>query len=332
MALLDVVESVASSTTFSGVVRVDVAGEVIVERAFGLADRAYEIPMRVDHRLAIASGTKVFTTLAVLRLVVDGALALDTTARSLLGDDLPLIADDVTVEHLLSHRSGIGDYIDEDVLDGVDDYVLTVAPHELTAAEDYLKVLDGHPTKFEAGTSFSYCNGGYVVLAILAERATGCAYPALVHDAVVGPAGLADTGFERSDERPADVAVGYLAATGLRSNVLHLPVLGAGDGGLVSTVADVHRLWDALLGGRIVPDAVVAEMSRPRSTSPASGLRYGLGLWLAAAGGALTLEGCDAGISFRSTHDPQRHVTNTVLSNTGDGAWPMTKAIAAALD
>ncbi len=104
--LHDSVDRIAAETAFSGVVRVDRAGETELSTAYGLADRAHGVPNTVETRFAIASGTKGLTALAVMSLVERGTLELGTTARSLLGDDLPLIADDVTVEHLLAHRSG----------------------------------------------------------------------------------------------------------------------------------------------------------------------------------------------------------------------------------
>ena len=76
----------------------------MLAKAYGMADRGHGIPNTVDTRFAIASGTKGLTALAVMSLVEDGTLELATPARSLLGDDLPLIDDDVTVEHLLAHR------------------------------------------------------------------------------------------------------------------------------------------------------------------------------------------------------------------------------------
>ena len=69
----------------------------------------------------------------------------------MLGGDLPLIDDDVTIEHLLAHRSGIGDYLDEDGEVDLTDYLMPVPVHELATTEDYLAVLDGHPTKFPPG-------------------------------------------------------------------------------------------------------------------------------------------------------------------------------------
>ena len=116
-SLEDAVDSAARRTDFSGVVRVDRATGIEFANAYGLADRRHRIPAAIDTQFGLASGTKGLTALAVVRLVEDGVLELSTTARSVLGGDLPLIDDGVTVEHLLSHRSGIGDYLDEDLVD-----------------------------------------------------------------------------------------------------------------------------------------------------------------------------------------------------------------------
>ena len=314
-SLQDTVDRAAEHSGFSGVVRVDRLGGVELCTAYGLADRAHEVPNTVETVFAIASGTKTLTALAVMSLVERGTLELGTTARSLLGDDLPLIADDVTVEDLLAHRSGIGDYLDEDTLDDIADYVLRVPVHALATTEQFLPVLEGYPTAFPAGERFAYNNGGYVVLALLAERASGIDFHELVRTLVCERAGMADTAFLRSDALPGRAALGYLAVDGLRTNVLHLPVLGTGDGGIYSTAADVHRLWEALFAGRIVAPDLVAEMVWPRSDIPKESKRYGLGLHLHATGDEVWLEGYDAGVSFASMHEPSREITCTVIAN-----------------
>jgi CubicO group peptidase (beta-lactamase class C family) len=322
------IEALVTGSAFSGVVRVD-RGDEVSEVACGFADRRWEIPNETSTRFAIASGVKGMTALAVVNLIEDGTLALETTARSLLGDDLPLVADDVTVEHLLAHRSGIGDYLDEDEYE-ITDYVIPVPVHTLLGPEDYVPILDGHATKFAPGSDFAYCNGGYVVLALLAERASGVPYQDLVLERVCGPAGMADTAFLRSDELPPRAALGYLSAEGARTNVLHLPVRGTGDGGIYTTAADMTAFWSAFVAGRLVSPGWVAEMTRPRS-EVSEEWRYGLGFWLRATSGAVVLEGYDAGVSFRSLHHPARGTTCTVISNWTDGAWPVVKQLAASL-
>jgi CubicO group peptidase (beta-lactamase class C family) len=309
----DELDAYARDSDFSGVV-----GVPGFERAYGFANRAYATPNTVDTQFAIASGGKGFTALAVVSLIEDGLLSLDTRARDLLGDDLPRVDDRVTVEHLLAHRSGIGDYLDEDVHTDTNAYVMPVPVHELVTTEDYLAALDGHPQKFEPGERFAYCNGGYVILALLAERASRVPFHELVHARVCEPAGLHATAFLRSDELPAAAALGYVSET--RTNVFHLPVRGSGDGGIYSTLADARAVWTAFAAGRIVSRAWVEEMTRPRSEC------YGLGFWLE-PDGAPRLVGSDAGVSFWSVHDGE---TWTVISNTTDGAWPLARRLAEA--
>jgi CubicO group peptidase (beta-lactamase class C family) len=326
------IDRVAAATGFAGVVRVDRGDRVELAKAYGLAHRGHGIPNAVDTRFGLASGTKGLTALTVMSLIDEGRLGLGTTARSLLGEDLPLIDDDVTVEHLLAHRSGIGDYVDEEVLEEMTMYVLPVPVHRLVTTPDYLEVLGGYPQKFAPGERFSYNNSGFVVLALIAERAGGMPFADLVSTRVCEPAGMADTEFLRSDEPSARAALGYLEGEGLRTNVLHLPVRGSGDGGIYSTVADIHAFWSALHAGRIVPLARLAEMVRPHSDVPSEKMRYGLGFWLHPTGDAVMLLGGDAGVSFRTVHSPATGVTHTVVSNTSAGAWPVTRQLGELLD
>lgn len=214
--LTESVDKLASEAGFSGVVRIERGKETLLCEAYGLAHRGFRVPNTEDTQFAIASGGKGFTALAVVSLIADGILSLDTPARSVLGHDLPQIANDVTVAHLLAHRSGIGDYIDEEdeELDS-SDYVLNSPVHKLASTEAFLTEVDGHPAKFTAGERFSYSNGGYIVLALIAERASGTGYHDLVDERVLAPAGLADTAFLRSDEPTGRMALGYLHPDGL---------------------------------------------------------------------------------------------------------------------
>ena len=329
--LADLVDNIAVDVGCSGVIRIDIDGTVAVQRAYGLAHRGLGVANTVDTQFATASATKGLTALTVMRLVEGGELGLDTTARSILGPDLGLIDERVTVEHLLSHRSGIGDYLDEDDDTDSNDYVMTVPVHELATTEQFLAVLDGHQAKSEPGERFSYSNSGYMVLALIAERTSGVPFPDLVADVVCRPAGMFDTSFLRSDELPGRAAIGYLYDDGLRSNVLHLPVRGNGDGGVYTTAADIHALWTSLFAGTIVSLETVAEMTRARSAVPDMGMQHGLGFWLDESTGAVTLIGGDAGVGFVSSHYPERHITSTVLCNQTRGAWPVSQRINALL-
>lgn len=322
--VLSNINQLAADTGFSGAVRVDAPSGQSWAAAYGFAHRGHLFANTITTKFGVASVAKGFTSLAVASLIEDGVLTFDTTARSVLGNDLPLIDDHVTVEHLLANRSGIGDYLDEDAGGDVLDYVMTLPVHQLVDAESYLPMLEGHAQKFAPGTEFAYCNGGFVVLALLAERASGVSYYDLVRQRVCKPAGLTETAFLRNDELGGDVATNYLSDDGLRTNALHLPVRGVGDGGISTTLADLHTFWAAFAEGRIVSPAMVATVTSTRSTNCTPTRDYGLGFWLVRKNGALMLQGYDAGVSACTVHLPARQVTHTVLSNTTDGAWPIT--------
>jgi CubicO group peptidase (beta-lactamase class C family) len=321
-------DALAAETGFSGVVRVDLADGVVAAKAYGLAHRAYGIPNTVDTRFAIASGTKGLTALTVVSLIEEGRLELATPARSVLGDALPLIPDDVTVEHLLAHRSGIGDYLDEESELDFRDYLMPVPVHELAATEHYLAALDGHEPKFPAGERFAYCNSGYVVLALIAERIARVPFHELVRQRVCDPAEMGDTEFLRSDELPGRTAIGYLAAEGSRTNVFHLPVRGSGDGGIYTTVEDVARLWQAFFAGRIVSLEWVTEMVRPRSVVAKDTRAYGLGFWLDTTADSAILTGSDAGVSFRTEYRSWEDRITTLISNITHGTSSIARHLA----
>jgi CubicO group peptidase (beta-lactamase class C family) len=153
------------------------------------------------------------------------------------------------------------------------------------------------------------------------------AFHELVQQRVLDVAGMTGAAYLRNEELPGDVAIGYLFADGLRTNALHLPVRGSGDGGAQAGVDDIDRLWTAFAAGAIVPEPWVAAMSTPRSTTHSGAAHYGLGMWIDAATGWWEMEGYDAGVSFRSVHDPASGRTRTVVSNWSDGAWPMCKVL-----
>lgn len=329
VSLSDDLEALAEQEAFSGVVAVSRDGERIVELARGFADRANRRPNTLETRFGIASATKGLTALTVASLMETGELRANTTLRSLLPNALPMVDPAVTIEQLLGHTSGVGDYLDEDELGDVDDYVMGLPVHGLAAPSDYLPLLDGHPQRTPPGSQFAYNNGGYVMLSIALEVASGRSFYDLVQERVLDPAGMVDTAFERSDRLPAGTAIGYVADG--RTNVLHLPVRGAGDGGAYSTLRDLEALWQSLFAGRIVPIPVVERLVQGRSETAGGRHRYGLGFWLRVDRETVMLEGSDAGVSCRTAYDRPSGLMYTVISNVSSGAWPLVKHLDAAL-
>ena len=216
---------------------------------------------------SIASGSKAFTALAIMQLVEDGALEpRPARARELLAQvsrDRRCRHD----EHLLTHTSGIGDYLDEET-EGAIRLVLAAPVHTLDdgrglpAARRRVSSRASPP-----GERWAYSNGNYVVLAIILERVPVVFAPTSCGASCSPPRGLGSTDFLRLDELPGTAALGYLFDDGNPVNTLNLPVLGNGDGGAFTTAADLHRFWRALFAGEIVSPATVAEWSghAPRS-------------------------------------------------------------------
>ena len=315
------IDAAVAEAGFSGVVRVRALDDL--DLAAGDADRANGRTNRSSTRFATASGTKGFTALTVMALIESGRLELATTVRSIVGDELPNVDPTVTIEHLLGHRSGIGDYLDEDELDDIDAHVLDRSAHEFVTPSDFLPLLAAPVTKARPDETFTYNNSGFMILSIIVERLTGSFVDTVV-DRVLAPAGMVDSGFFRSDDLPGDTALGYLEDG--RTNVFHLPVVGGGDGGAYVTVEDLDRFWTALLDGRIVDATTVELMTTPRSVHDDT-TSYGLGFWLSPDGDHVWLEGMDAGVSMQTGVRRSTGERYSVLANTSSGAWPIVRAV-----
>ena len=320
-------QAAAEHEGFSGAVRIRKDGQTVGEFASGMADRANERPNQLTTRFGVASVAKGLTAMSVMSLIEAGELHLDTPLVSVVGDVLPLVDPAVTIEHLLTHRSGVGDYVDEAVLQDIDDYVLgDRSAHTLRTSADYLDLLNAHGQQTPPGSEFAYNNSGFVMLSLAIEKLTGSFHDA-VKDRVLDPAGITDGGFLRTDELPGDVALGYLQDG--RTNVFHLPVIGAGDGGAYLSLDDALSLWTALFDGRIITVASVdlmTEVTTNRGDRPS----YGRGLLLDTQADHVWLEGMDAGVSSQTGVVRSRGISYAVLANTSGGAWNVARAILAA--
>jgi CubicO group peptidase (beta-lactamase class C family) len=306
---------------FSGAVRVTMEGSTALSMAFGEADRSAHVPNAVDTRFGIASGTKFVTALAAGTLIEDGLLALDDRLVDLV--PLPGLSPDVTIDHLLTHTSGVYDYLDEDVIDDAEQFKLPIPPSELLGPRDYLPMLFAGPAKFAPGTRFSYSNGGYVLLGIALEEVAGRSFHELVEERVLKRCGMRDSGFFRFDRLPPNVATGYVE--GGNTNVETLPIIGGPDGGMFATVADIERLWRGVLDHRVIGPSLV-DSFLGKAVHAREQTFYGRGVWIQDDPPLHYIVGQDAGVSFRSSLRADGTIA-TVVSNTSRGAWPMVRAI-----
>ena len=322
--LVRIIEAAAGATGFSGAVRVS-DGVAHIEAAYGEADRRDRTANTCQTRFAVASGSKLFTALAIGSLVDDGLISLDDRLVDVVDLPLPNIDPRVTIDHLLSHTSGVYDYYDEELIDDFDSFEMSVPPRALVETADYLPMLVAGPQKFAPGARFSYSNSGYVLLGLAIEAVTGAGYHQVVARRVLERANMTASGYFRFDALPDQVAVGYIE--GGSTSAERLPIIGGPDGGAFSTVADIERLWRRLLAGDIISTALLERFVEPRSRYRDQ-IFYGRGLWV--RGDTLFIEGSDAGVSFKSSCYSRATIA-TVMSNGSDGAWPIAAAIDAAI-
>ncbi|MFO8150098.1 MAG: serine hydrolase domain-containing protein, partial [Trueperaceae bacterium] len=263
--LTDAVRLQHEREPFSGVVSVRERGEVVFERAFGLAHRAERIPNTPATRFGIASGTKTLTAIAVAQLVDQGRLAFEARLADCVDVPLPAFDPGVTLHHLLTHSAGIPDYFDEAVMDDYEALWRERPMYRFRTPSDFLPLFAHLPMKAAPGTTWAYNNAGYVLLGLAVERAAGMPFTAYVEQHVLRACGMTSSGFFPLDRLPGGTAHGYLP-TGdgdWRTNAYAVPIVGGADGGAFTTTNDLAALWDALLGGRLVGEATLARMLTP---------------------------------------------------------------------
>ncbi|MET8546617.1 serine hydrolase domain-containing protein, partial [Kitasatospora sp. NPDC004799] len=265
--------------------------------ASGVSDLATGAPVRADGRFRVGSVTKVFTATAVLQLVGEGRIGLDDPIERHLPGLVPN-GEHITVRHLLGHRSGLWDSTNEKggvfpdwsdpavIRNWLDGGGLTrhITPAQVVASSV------AHAPNFPPGTGYSYSNVNFTLLGMIIEKVTGHGYAQEITARILRPLGLTSTYFPGT-------------ATGIRGPHAHGYVTlpegpGPADhsdrdvtvasltwansaGELISTLGDLNRFEKALLGGRLLPPALLEEMT---TTTPIdiegvpTALGYGLGL------------------------------------------------------
>ena len=303
---------------FNGVVSIKTASETI-ERAYGYRDIANEIPNNPQTRFGSASGSKAFTAVAILKLIDQGRLSLNSTLGEKLPDiDLGRIDPNITVEQLLMHTSGVGDYFDEEVMDDYAELWQDIPNYRIRSSADYPPLLNDKPMASEPGTEFAYSNSGYVLLGMIIEAVTGKPFDKFINEVVFAPAGMADSWYFELDKLPRNCAIGYVFANNAKdakdadaddhgdgnddggtdddavgsngaddeetsadwhTNIYSIEAKGSGAGGGFTTTGDMAKFWDSLLGGQLLSAASLTKMLTPQHQDDIES--YGAGVWLA---------------------------------------------------
>jgi D-alanyl-D-alanine carboxypeptidase len=257
-ALADHAKQRAHADEFAGALLVAHHGKVLLQDAWGQADRKARTANTPATRFRIGSMNKMFTAVATLQLVEAGKLALDDA----IGKHLPdypnkQVAGKVTVRHLLTHTGGTGDIFGPQF----DQHRLQLRKHR-----DYLKLYGRRGLTQEPGSRFEYSNYGFVLLGALIEHVTGGSYDDYVDQHVFRPAGMRSTGALPEAVEVPDRAVGYLRpspGSDWVPNTDTLPWRGTAAGGGYSTVGDLLGFAQALDSRRLLSEATLAEATRP---------------------------------------------------------------------
>ncbi|WP_354643543.1 serine hydrolase domain-containing protein [Kitasatospora camelliae] len=277
---LDALVSEGGSSAALGEVRDH--GRVVWRGAAGTGDLDTGSPARADGRFRIGSVTKTFVSTVVLQLVGEGRVGLDDPVERYLPGAVRG-GDTITVRQLLNHTSGLYSYTDEPGFFFEDEATLrswlderrwtTYRPQQL------VDIANRHEPYFPPGQGWRYSNTNYVLAGMLVEKVTGRSWNQEVERRIIRPLGLAHTSMpDTATTVPGVHAHGYLKLpSGGRADVTELnPTMAGSAGAGISTTDDLARFNAALLGGRLLRPAQLAEMKT--TVDVGQGFGYGLGL------------------------------------------------------
>jgi CubicO group peptidase (beta-lactamase class C family) len=265
----------AAQDLFSGTVLLASHGEPVLVRSYGLASKALSIPNGPDTVFGLASITKAFTGVAVTQLAQRGKLGFADTLGAHLAGFPPEVADTVTIHQLLTHTSGMGDYLTDRALQG-ELGGFTSAAQEWDAI---MAVIEQQPLLFPPGTRWSYSNSGFFTLGAIVAQVSGQSYYDYVRQNIFSPAGMASTGFYTKPELLGNASVAHPYATqgqngsGARYDFLdskYAPFIGGPDGGGWSTAPDMLRFARALWQRRLLDPAFTGIATSAKAPLPAA--------------------------------------------------------------
>ncbi len=330
---------------FAGVVGIRSGDRDVLMAAHGLASRAWNAPVTLDTRFDVASITKLFTAVAALQLVEQGAFDFDTSVVGFLDLVGTAISPEVTPYHLLTHTSGIADDADEEAGERYEDLFREVPNYVFINTADALRNFAHKPPNFPPGQGCRYCNVSYVLLGLMIERASGLPYRQYVTERVFVPAGMHRSGYFRMDVVEPDIAEGVEAIraedgsiTGWQRNIYSYPPIGSPDGGAHVTAGDLVRFVRALRDHTLLPSPLAEDMVAPKvawyrseRTGAMHMMGFGCRIHVDDDGEVVWWgkEGINVGVSAEVAYYPTSDVTTVVLCSSEQGAWGPIETIEA---
>ncbi len=318
---------------FSGVVLIAKGDKVLLKTAYGLANVAANIPNNTDTKFNLGSMNKMFTSVAIAQLVQAGKLSYTDTLANVLPDyPNQEAARKITIRQLLTHTAGLGDFFRPEFFQNRDKY---------KSLSSYLSLFANDRLLFEPGSGWSYSNAGFIVLGVVVEKVSGENYFDYVKKHIFQPAGMINSDFYERDAAVPNMAVGYtyddttdpLHISQRLLNTPFLPAKGSSAGGGYSTADDLLRFSRALLGYKLLSEALTDTITSGKVQSPRGpDLQYGYGFNVVTSFSGSHIighGGGSRGINGTLSMIPENGYTVVVLANydppAADG---MAKAIA----
>ena len=299
IALDKYLTDMTSNGWFQGTVLVARKGNVLLAKGYGPADGERGVNNSDQTEFRLASLTKQFTAVGILRLVAQGKLSLDDTICRYI-DTCPEAWQQVRIRHLLNHSSGIADYTD--FLDFAQTEGQPATPNELLARFRDI------PLAFPPGELYDYCNSGYVLLGMVIERVSGRSYADFIQQEIFKPLDMQHSGYDDSRGPNPRFAQGY--SNGQKTGFLNTTTLFSA-GGLYSTVWDLYRWDQALYTEKLLPQSLLNAMFTPGNGS------YGYGWKIERPNNHVRIShaGNMTGVSNFVARYPDDQLTVIVLSN-----------------
>ena len=322
---------------FSGVVRLTRDGDELFAGAYGFADRSWKIRNHLDLRFDTASMTKLFTAAATLQLIDQGKFDLETAVIPFLGIEDTTISDAVSVYHLLTHSSGIGDDAEEENGEDYADLWKERPSYMVTETADFLPQFIHKPPNFAPGEGVRYNNVSFILLGLMIEKASGQRYRDYVREHIFARAGMRHSDFLHIAGVYPDVAIGYEKIednqpdiTVWRKCIYMRPPLGSPDGYAYTTAADMERFWTAVRSGKLLSPELTQAFQTPQvfyRHNQGFDYKYGFAVYFALNNqGEIAFylgEGEDNGVSAKSVYYPAHGVQAVMLANQGFCTWPI---------
>lgn len=307
---------------FSGSVLVAENGSIIYKRGIGYANKELHVTNIPETKHRIGSLTKQFTAMLILQLVEQNSLELDATINRYIPDYPRAGGDKITIHHLLTHSSGIPRFRLEKYRD----------PY---TTDELLDLWDDTGLDFEPGSQFTYSNPGYFLLGVIIERVTGKSYEQVLHEQILEPLGMKNSGYDRHNIILEHRSSGYIKRGASYENAGYTDMtVSYAAGAMYSTVEDMY-LWDQGLYSDKILSSKYREMLF-ESYIPALGRFYGYG-WFNSkypignskdSVNVIEHSGGIQGYSTRITRIPSDKNLIVILSNVqGTETKPLTYAI-----